>query len=174
MPDARKRCLEVLRRQQPCVGVHIGKNDVGAGHANSIRRCQKRQRRHDHGIPGTDPEGVDGEVQRRRAAVARNRVPGAGRHREGRFERLDRWTGRQIVTGQGPSHGIQVVLFDRLPAIGQKGTRGLHASIAPWHTYWRVACSGIGALATSDPDDRFSGRCLCTRRNRASEVQSDT
>ncbi len=74
----RDATLDILRVEARVLARDdLGEDRVGAAVDRRRGRRRERERRHDHLVPRTDPGGEVGEVQRRRAARDRDRVPRA-------------------------------------------------------------------------------------------------
>jgi len=116
--------LEGGRRQQPVVGIDIGEDGLGAGHAHGIGGGEEGNRRHNRGVAWSQIEGEAGQMQRRRARGATDRMLGTAALGQRLFEAGDHRPGSQPVAAQHGGHGIDVVIVDLLPGIGQEGFRG--------------------------------------------------
>ena len=106
----------------PCRGVDIDDCWLCSDIASAIRAGHERQRRRDHHVTGPKASRRRRAVKGRCTRRERNRVPRADVFRYGILEAIDRRALRQPVTAEDLPHGVEILLRNRLTAVGDHGT----------------------------------------------------
>jgi len=109
--------FECLGRQETGLAVHIGENDLSAGHMRRVRGRSEGHGGNDHAIARSQLQRQSGEVQRRRPARADDGMGRTNAIRQGALEALDHRPRRKPLAPEYGDDGVDIVIIEAGPTI---------------------------------------------------------
>ena len=144
--DAAQRLAQGVGGHQAAVGIDIGEHHLGPDVAGAVGGGQEGDRRRDADIALTDAQGHHRQVQRGGPVGDGDRMLGPDLLGEGGLEGLDRRAGGQEVAAKGLRDGRDVVVLDRLLAVGEEAAHRAAFSSSMSSRPWGVSQSWLLSL----------------------------